>query len=105
MNGDAKTIIKLLSDKIDANGKQFNQRFDDFQKHMDEKITRSDKDKQRQLDNHCRDLKSVKKTQGDIKTKLATTTTKLAFVISGAIFAIVFTFDRVAVWLDHLISR
>lgn len=35
LNGDSKTIIKLLSEKIDNSNKQINQRFDDFQKYQD----------------------------------------------------------------------
>ena len=57
MNGDSKTIVKLLSEKIDANGRQYNQRFDDFQKHIDEKYG----GQQTQINNHCFRIRGLEK--------------------------------------------
>lgn len=65
MNGDSTEVVKLLSEKIDSNGKQFKQRFDDFQKYMDDKYG----GQQTQIDNHCgriRGLEKYKNTAGGV---------------------------------------
>ena len=69
-NGDSKTIVKLLSEKIDDNGKQYNQRLDDFQKSMEKEYggLRGD------VDNHCvriRGLEKHKNTIGGIMIIMA----------------------------------
>ena len=65
MNGDSAEVVKLLSEKIDTNGKQYIQRFDDFQKYMDDKYG----GQQTQIDNHCvriRGLEKYKHTIGGV---------------------------------------
>lgn len=57
MNDSAQEVVKLLSQKIDSNGKQYNQRIDDFQKHMDEKYG----GQQTQIDNHCGRIRGLEK--------------------------------------------
>ena len=57
MNGDSAEVVKLLCEKIDNNGKQYNQRFDDFQKHLDEKYG----GQQTQIDNHCVRIRGLEK--------------------------------------------
>jgi len=105
MNGDSAEVVKLLSEKIDTNGKQFNQRIDDLQKYMDDqygnldnKITRETGNNKKLLDLHCPRIRKLEEKQAIIITKLA-------IFISGVIFTGIFLLDNFVDWLKHLLTK
>ena len=97
---EIKSIKELFNVKFEA----LEKRMEDVKIDVKNEITNISSKQQSQIDVHCRELKSIKKEQGRIQTKLAVATTKLAFIISGIIFAIVFAFDRIADWFDSIIG-
>lgn len=108
INKNQEELKILMKESFEASDKRTDRIIESFNgknKMTDDRITAVDKKHQKQADNHCRDLKIVKKEQEGIKVKLATTTTKLAFIISGIIFAVVFFFDRIATYIDNLFFR
>ena len=116
---DYKQVKELFEIKFNELEKRIDEKFDSFDKRtdriiesqngknkmLDGRITSVDKLHQKQADLHCNEIKAVKEAQGEIKTRLSVATTKLAVIISGIIFAVVFAFDRVASWFDHILTK
>jgi len=105
-------IKELFETKFEGLEKRMDEKFENFNKRSDriiesfngkfkmtdDRITGVDKKHQKQADNHCPRIRELEKKQAII-------TTKLAFFISGIVFAIIFAFDRMADWFHHILTK
>lgn len=83
----------------------FNIKFEALEKQMNNIIVSNkevNKGQQKLLDSHCKRIRSMEAEQQKNKTKAEVNATKIAAIIGSIIFVIIFAFDRLANWIDHI---
>ena len=109
---DYKQVKELFETKFNELEKRIDEKFDSFDKRtdriiesqggknlmLDNRITAVDKLHQKQADNHCPRIRKLEEKQAVI-------TTKLALVISGIIFSVVFFLDNLVDAIKHFLTK